>query len=271
MGAARNRWRGRVVAGAVMGAAVLVVALASSTPPASSTTSTSTTPSGATKTTTPALLGGCRGTPAPRPCLDHWECDGVAWVPIYLPAGSACDDRNACTFNDTCQGGSTCTGTPISCTSDVCNTRTCNGTSACAVTPRTGASCSDGNACNGAETCDASGVCRSGVPPAVDDGNPCTTDWCDPIAGVQHAPITSACCSAGAALTTSCCSAGSANAAGSPCVGDVNGATKCNGLGACVASTLERFLCYDKRGNVTFRHECASGAGCAAPDCSRYQ
>lgn len=48
--------------------------------------------------------------------------------------------------------------------------------------------CSDGNACNGLERCDGAGTCIRGVPPAIDDRNPCTDETCDPVAGVSHVP-----------------------------------------------------------------------------------
>jgi hypothetical protein len=52
--------------------------------------------------------------------------------------------------------------------------------------------CSDGTLCNGAETCSA-GVCQPGVPDEpTDDGDPCTTDSCDPATGdVTHTPVPS--------------------------------------------------------------------------------
>ncbi len=41
--------------------------------------------------------------------------------------------------------------------------------------------CQDGIFCNGTESCDvATGQCLSGSPPSCDDGDPCTTDECDP-------------------------------------------------------------------------------------------
>jgi hypothetical protein len=46
--------------------------------------------------------------------------------------------------------------------------------------------CDDGDVCNGLETCVAS-QCVAGTPLDCDDGNPCTTDTCDPILGCQHA------------------------------------------------------------------------------------
>jgi hypothetical protein len=49
--------------------------------------------------------------------------------------------------------------------------------------------CSDGNTCTGAEHCDVTLGCVNGSGLATDDGNPCTTDVCDPITGVSHQPL----------------------------------------------------------------------------------
>lgn len=51
------------------------------------------------------------------------------------------------------------------------------------------------------------------MPPAVDDGNPCTADSCDPVAGIQHVPV---------AANTSCDD-------GNAC----NGSESCDGAGTC--------------------------------------
>jgi hypothetical protein len=108
-------------------------------------------------------------------------------------APTNCDDANPCT-TDACING-TCIHTPVA----------------------AGTSCSDGNACNGAETCTASATCVAGPSPLVDDGNPCTTDTCDPTAGVQHTPVTS----------------------GTECADEnaCDGAETCNASGVCVAGS----------------------------------
>ena len=46
--------------------------------------------------------------------------------------------------------------------------------------------CDDGNPCNGVESCDTLGNCLKGLGPNLDDNNPCTVDYCDPVKGVQH-------------------------------------------------------------------------------------
>ena len=76
---------------------------------------------------------------------------------------------------------------------DTCHTvGTCNpstGTCSNPVAPD-GTTCSDNNACTQTDACQ-SGTCVGTNPVSVDDGDPCTTDSCDPLLGVQHVPNTS--------------------------------------------------------------------------------
>jgi hypothetical protein len=48
--------------------------------------------------------------------------------------------------------------------------------------------CDNADVCDGLESC-SEAVCIPGTPPVVDDGNPCTEDSCDPLAGVIHTPL----------------------------------------------------------------------------------
>jgi RHS repeat-associated protein len=113
---------------------------------------------------------------------------GVTHTPVA--AGTSCSDGNACNGAETCDASATCvSGTPPvvddgnPCTADACSPSV--GVSHTAVSD--GTSCSDGNACNGTETCQA-GTCAAGTAPSLDDGNPCTTDSCDPASGPKHTP-----------------------------------------------------------------------------------
>ena len=111
-----------------------------------------------------------------------------------------CNDNNACTA-DVCVGSGTaagfCRNAPVPSGTSCEDGNSCNGVELCNTTgqcaPGTpasaGTSCSDDNACNGDETCNGSGTCVAGTPPVVSDGNACTTDACDPAAGVSHAPV----------------------------------------------------------------------------------
>jgi hypothetical protein len=50
------------------------------------------------------------------------------------------------------------------------------------------ASCTDGDACNGEELCDGTGHCLAGIPPVLDDTNPCVIGSCDPMGGLTYVP-----------------------------------------------------------------------------------
>lgn len=52
-----------------------------------------------------------------------------------------------------------------------------------------GTSCDNASVCDGVARCDGKGRCLPGAAPAIDDGNACTTDACDPVKGVSHEPI----------------------------------------------------------------------------------
>jgi hypothetical protein len=122
--------------------------------------------------------------------------------------------------------------------------------------------------CNGDEICE-SGACTPGAPPVVDDGNPCTADTCDAVAGVEHTPLPSgsSCsdfdlcngnelcdgsgmCQPGSPVpidTSNPCSTGSCDpltgvvtyvpeAQGTECFVDVCTLGECSGLGECTTA-----------------------------------
>jgi RHS repeat-associated protein len=166
------------------------------------------------------------GTPvvctASDQCHDAGTCNpstGACTDPAK-PNGSACNDGNACTQTDTCASGSCVGENAVVCVaSDACHDAgTCNTATGVCSNPQKpdGTSCADTTVCNGPETCSA-GTCIAGTAPPVDDGNPCTADACDPVAGVTHTPV---------ATGTSCSN-------GNAC----DGAETCNATGQCVAGT----------------------------------
>lgn len=155
-----------------------------------------------------------------NPCTTD-TCDpatGPTFVP--RPEGTSCSDGNVCNGFEACNTAGICVaGAPPSiddgnrCTTDSCDPVL--GAQHAPVAP--GTSCDDGNVCNGVAVCAEGAVCQGGLVPAIDDGNPCTSDACDPVAGVSH----------------------EASPAGAACPdGNVcNGAETCNGAGACTAGT----------------------------------
>jgi hypothetical protein len=105
-----------------------------------------------------AAAAGCPLTPFAEPPDPGCNAPGIR-----------CDDGKDCTL-DTCDAD----------------------TGACVFEPLAqGAPCAgDGDACNGVEACDGAGKCAPGTPPAIDDGDACTLDACDPATGeVTHTPI----------------------------------------------------------------------------------
>ena len=164
------------------------------------------------------------GTPPPtddgNPCTAD-ACDpasGVSHTPVA--AGTSCADSNFCNGAEACDSGGTCaSGSPLEtddgnpCTADSCVPA--EGVQHIPVSA--GTSCVDATVCNGAETCDGIGACSPGTPLTTDDANPCTADACDPVTGVNHAPV---------ATGTSCSDADLCN-----------GAEVCNASGSCTAGT----------------------------------
>jgi RHS repeat-associated protein len=156
-----------------------------------------------------------------NPCTTD-ACDastGVSHTPVAL--GTSCADTNACNGAETCNATGECvSGTPVTCVAlDQCHgAGTCSPSTGVCSNPvkADGAACSDADVCNGAEVC-AAGTCIAGLPPSIDDGNPCTHDACDAVAGVSHSP----------------------QEEGSSCsdFNACNGAETCNAVGACQPGT----------------------------------
>ena len=169
-------------------------------------------------TTGDACLGGaCVGSDrvecALPPCASSVSCvTGQGCVPVWRPAGAACDDQNSCTQGDACSVSHTCEGgAPVAvddgnpCTRDACDRQT----GAVTHTPFDGP-CDDGDACTTGDVC-ADGSC-AGRPVVCDDQDLCTTDVC--VDGL---------CRNDAALGAGCDD-------GDPCTtGDVCGAAGCAG------------------------------------------
>ena len=186
------------------------------------------------------IAAGCSGGPADQAsceahcqasmttgdCTEQWSavvlctvvngtvtCDGTGQP---LIAGCTTEDADLAECETVCAGADD----QNPCTIDACNCTlaSCDPQTVLTHTPvASGTSCSDGNVCNGSEICNGAGICVAGTPLVLDDGNPCTTDACDPLAGVSHVP---------APQGTSCTD-------GNACNGDET----CDASGMCVAGT----------------------------------
>ena len=144
-----------------------------------------------------------------NPCTDD-GCDSLAGC-VFVPNELACDDGDACTLTDLCAAG-LCVGSgaPACDDGNPCTDDSCAPASGCVHLPYA-APCDDGDVCTGVDICE-SGVCVGMDTSNVDcdDGNPCTTDGCDPISGCFHAACHGPCddgdpCTAGDACQDGSC------------------------------------------------------------------
>ena len=159
------------------------------------------------------------------------RCDSADGC-LHPPRAAACDDGDPCTEGDACQAGECRAGrnvcpcdTDEDCVDhgDVCTGALTCSALGCALDPAAqtrceegaadpctilrcdaaeggcvslalpdGHPCDDGDVCTGPDRCGA-GRCRPGPVLTCDDGNPCTTDRCDEVAGCLSAPNQRAC------------------------------------------------------------------------------
>jgi len=124
---------------------------------------------------------------APKDCDDGNQCTNDSCDPavgcLNQARDGACEDGDFCTVGDTCQAGVCKTGNPRVCDSDQCTQGFCDSSYGCRFSPRNeGLPCSDGSICTAGDKC-IGGICIGSPTVSCDDGNPCTTDYCDPREG----------------------------------------------------------------------------------------
>lgn len=111
---------------------------------------------------------------------------------------SECDDMQYCNGRERCAAGICARGTPPCDDTAECTTNMCDEENDRCVITSDDSMCGDRNACNGVERCNPRAVGadpRTGCTPIrresvidCDDGNNCTVDSCDPMAGCVHSP-----------------------------------------------------------------------------------
>ena len=144
------------------------------------------------------------------------SCDKITGKCLFSNNSLPCDDGSACSQADTCVGGG-CVGTPANCNDgNLCTNDSCNPKTGCVNTANTLA-CNDGNACTINDICGGSVCAGTGVSASAlcDDGNPCTTEACDPKTGCLHNNNAASCDDGNGCTTGDAC-------AGGKCVSGVN-------------------------------------------------
>jgi Dictyostelium (slime mold) repeat len=146
--------------------------------------------------------GACVGS-SPLNCDDNESCTTdscdktTGCKHAAVTDNTICNDGNGCTTVDQCKAGK-CTGTG-GMTCDDQNPCTTNGCSANVCQPQNvqdGTACLPKDRCHVNSECQA-GKCSDGSLLNCDDGNPCTTDSCDPATGCKHVNADGVACSDG--------------------------------------------------------------------------
>jgi hypothetical protein len=141
-------------------------------------------------------LGVCAGVAVN--CDDGNDCTGDRCDPVSGCVSTpqvafTCDDGVRCTIDDRCDALGVCAGKADTCDDDDgCTTDACNEVEGCTHAPRDGMPCDVGDACS--EALCRAGACTVARPVSCDDGNACTIDTCDDVAGCVHLPTLSPCC-----------------------------------------------------------------------------
>ncbi len=128
------------------------------------------------------------GFDAAANCGDDNVCTDDACDPgkgcVIVANGASCDDGDACTNGDVCSNKA-CAGKAVDCNdNNPCTGDSCSKSKGCSHSPLTVA-CDDGSACTVKDVC-SGGSCKPGAPLNCNDGNPCTDDSCDKVAGCKN-------------------------------------------------------------------------------------
>jgi hypothetical protein len=136
------------------------------------------------------------------------SCDAASGICAFAPLSElACSDGDACTLADSCSAGSCAAGPAKIClASGICQEASCAPLTGACVAVDLAGPCTGSDACVQGQTCQG-GQCGGGVAVDCDDGNPCTTDGCQPASGLcsaQPLPDGSPCGSYRACLAGVC-------------------------------------------------------------------
>jgi hypothetical protein len=234
-------------------------------------------------------------------CNAQGQCGGGSNSCACKVDSDCPDDGDACNGTLQC-AGNTCQpkpGSVVICTTSgdtACQKTACDkGTGQCLLAiAATGSACDDGDACSLGEAC-SGGKCTATKVLSCDDGNPCSSDGCNPASGCYHLENDFACDDGNPCTLGDTCSQGKCvGQGGCDCATDGDCAAKddgnlCNGILKCKtgkcsldATTIVTCdpsqqtactvpTCDPKTGvcaptNVPDGSGCSDGDGCTTPD-----
>jgi hypothetical protein len=179
------------------------------------------------------------------------------------PTGGACSDGNACTVNDICVAGKCQAGAQNGCNDlNPCTVDQCFPTAGCSSKVVDGLVCdADGNKCTVTDACKGGG-CQPGKAFSCDDGNPCSSDACDPDSGTcSHVAVPADVTCTDSSVCTSGDHCADGSCVGQPVAcddGNACSADACEPVQGCVHAAASGSLCDD--GNpCSLADTCAAG------------
>ncbi|MBM4355110.1 MAG: hypothetical protein FJ109_15220, partial [Deltaproteobacteria bacterium] len=134
-------------------------------------------------------------------------CDEAVKQVLHVSDDSLCDDGLWCNGAELCSYLLGCIEgiPPVFDDGIICTAESCDENLDAIVHTPVDATCSDGLFCNGVESCHPTKGCQAGKAPAIDDSVSCTVDWCDEaLDKVVHQPD-AAPCDDGNGCTTDAC------------------------------------------------------------------
>ena len=218
-----------------------------------------------------------------NPCTKD-GCDPKTGCIAKNADGAPCSDNAKCIKGSCKAGKCAATGAKGCNDNNPCTTDKCDGKKGCVYTAgKDGMTCKDGSKCVDASTCKA-GKCVPGKKADCDDGNPCTTDTCDPKVGCSWGANTNKCNDGNACTGNDACAngqcAGKKIDAEKAC-GDGNGCTKascdpkkgCSNTkitGACDDGSVctKGEACKDGKCQGGTNNKCDDGKQCTKDSCN---